>query len=56
MQGRALTNDEQKAADAAFGDKPFNPAWSTDARLVYDGIVKAMSARHVQDELEPAYP
>lgn len=52
MQGRPLTNDEHKAADAAFGDKPFNPAWSTDARVVYDGIVEARLACHVDGERE----
>jgi hypothetical protein len=39
---KALTNDERKAADAAFAGHPFNEAWSASARAVYDGIVKAM--------------
>jgi hypothetical protein len=39
---KALTHDEKKAADAAFAGHPFNEAWSTSARAVYDGIVKAL--------------
>lgn len=42
-----LTYDEQKAAEAAFSGYPINPAWSAAARLVYYGIVDAMSARQV---------
>ena len=34
MQGRPLTYDEQKAADAAFAGNPFNPDWSADAKVV----------------------
>jgi hypothetical protein len=54
MQGRPLTYDEQKAADAAFAGKPFNPDWSADAKVVYDGIVDALSACRVECELQPA--
>jgi hypothetical protein len=39
---RSLTHDEKKAAEAAFSSRPFNPAWSASARLVYDGILKAL--------------
>jgi hypothetical protein len=39
---KALTHDEKKAADAAFAGRPFNEAWSTSARTIYNGIVKAM--------------
>jgi hypothetical protein len=53
MQGRPLTYDEQKAADAAFAGKPFNPDWSADAKVVYDGIVDALSACRVDCELQP---
>ncbi|MDQ6732928.1 MAG: hypothetical protein M3Z35_02255 [Nitrospirota bacterium] len=54
MQGKPLTYDERKAADAAFTGKPFNSDWSDDARAVYDGIVDAMSACPVDSELETA--
>lgn len=39
---RALTHDEKKAADAAFAGRPFNKSWSASARVVYEGIVKAL--------------
>ncbi len=41
---RTLTHDEQKAAEAAFGGRPFNPAWSASAKKVYDGLIQAMPA------------
>lgn len=41
---KSLSHDERKAADAAFAGRPFNPAWSAAARLVYDGIVRALPA------------
>jgi hypothetical protein len=40
-----LSHDEKKAAEAAFSGRPFNPAWSAGARLVYDGIMKALPAQ-----------
>lgn len=40
--GELLTNDEKKAAEAAFARRPFNPTWSAKARAVYDGIVKVL--------------
>ncbi len=39
--GRRLTQDELKAAEAAFQGSPFNEAWSVASRTVYDGIVAA---------------
>jgi len=39
---KGLTYDEKKAAEAAFAGHPFNEAWSASARVVYDGIVKAL--------------
>jgi len=41
---KSLSHDEKKAAEAAFSGRPFNPAWSAGARLVYDGILKALPA------------
>ena len=41
---RSLTNDEKKAAEAAFRGAPFNPKWSEAARKVYRGISSVMSA------------
>jgi len=39
---RVLTHDELKAAEAAFGGRPFNPAWSASAKKVYDGLVQVL--------------
>jgi len=41
---RELTHDERKAADAAFGGRPCNPAWSESAKRVYAGLIHALPA------------
>jgi hypothetical protein len=49
---RALTHDEQKAAEAAFAGRPFNPAWSASAKKVYEGLTRALpnlSDKHGED-------
>jgi hypothetical protein len=43
--GRALTYDETKAAEAAFRGDPFNPHWSAAAAQVYAGIAAALTKR-----------
>lgn len=48
---KVLTNDEKKAADAAFAGRPFNDSWSAAARTVYEGIVNALPK-----EIDPAIP
>lgn len=48
---KVLTNDEKKAADAAFAGRPFNDSWSAAARAVYEGIVNALPK-----EIVPAVP
>ena len=48
---KVLTNDEKKAADAAFAGRPFNDSWSAAARTVYEGIVNALPK-----EIVPATP
>lgn len=50
MTPRALSHDEKKAAEAAFTGRPFDPRWSPSARVVYDGIVKALPAPFVSDQ------
>ena len=45
---RPLTNDEKKAAEAAFRGVPFNPKWSEAARKVYQGISGALAAKPSQ--------
>lgn len=47
---RALSHDEQNAAEAAFAGRPFNPKWSTRARSVYEGIVKALPTAPIAQE------
>ncbi len=41
---RALTNDERKAAEAAFSGLPCNPKWSESAKRVYEGLIQARPA------------
>ena len=41
---RMLTHDERKAAEAAFGGRPFNPTWSASAKRVYEGLIQALPA------------
>lgn len=41
-QSRTLTHDEMKASEAAFKGLPFDPQWSNSAKVVYDGLVKAL--------------
>ena len=42
---RPLTNDEKKAAEAAFLGAVFNPKWSESARKIYLGLSGAMAKR-----------
>jgi hypothetical protein len=55
---RRLTNDELKAAEAAFQGLAFDEAWSKAARTVYEGIVivKMTRARHEFLALEYCRP
>ena len=46
---RSLTYDEKKAAEAAFRGEPFNPAWSTAAASVYEGILMAKGTRALEN-------
>jgi hypothetical protein len=43
QDNRPLTNDEKKAAEAAFKGAPFDPKWSEEARKVYLGLSSAMA-------------
>ncbi len=51
---RLLTHDERKAAEAAFGGRPFNPAWSQSARKVYEGLIGALPAMPNESILTPS--
>lgn len=52
--GRELSHDERKAAEAAFRGRPFNPEWSTAARLVYDGIAAVLRQQGSTAKPRPA--
>ncbi len=41
---RVLTNDERRAAEAAFSGRPPDSAWSESAKKVYDGLTHALPA------------
>ena len=51
-EGRALTHDEKKAAEAAFRGGPFNPAWSVSAANVYAGIRSAMGKQEATQDVD----
>ena len=51
-EGRALTHDEKKAAEAAFRGDPFNPAWSVSAANVYAGIRSAMGKQQTSQDVD----
>lgn len=57
---RPLTNDERKAAEAAFRGEPCNAEWSQSAREMYDGLAAFLALRAGDQEqvasapLEPA--
>lgn len=57
---RPLTNDERKAAEAAFRGDPCNAEWSQSAREMYEGLAAFLALRGgAQDKaasepLEPA--
>ncbi|MFO0774818.1 MAG: hypothetical protein U0172_09150 [Nitrospiraceae bacterium] len=61
---RPLTNDERKAAEAAFRSEPCNPEWSQSAREMYEGLAAFLALRSVDQHpqasepaiLEPALP
>ena len=53
---RPLTNDEKKAAEAAFKGAPFDPKWSEAARKVYLGLSSAMANKRNEafQEIRPS--
>ena len=54
MTTKPLTNDERKAAEAAFRGLPFNSSWSAAARVVYDGIIHSTQGRTIVSDPELA--
>ncbi len=51
---RPLTNDERKAAEAAFRGEPFNPEWSQSAREMYDGLAAFLALKSTEAGSGPA--
>ena len=53
---RPLTNDEKKAAEAAFKGAPFDPKLSEAARKVYLGLSSAMANKRNEafQEIRPS--
>jgi len=53
---RPLTNDEKKAAEAAFKGSPFDPKLSEAARKVYLGLSSAMANKRNEafQEIRPS--
>ncbi len=56
QENRQLTNDEKKAAEAAFKGAPFDPKWSEGARKVYLGLSSAMANKRNEafQEIRPS--
>jgi hypothetical protein len=40
-----LTFDERKAAEAAFHNRPFDPAWSESAHRIYMGLRRTLKTK-----------
>lgn len=59
MHPQILSNDERKAAEAAFRGLPIDPHWSERAQAVYRGIVALTNGRDIVDAMrnggEPEY-
>lgn len=49
-----LTNDEHKAAEAAFRGLPLDPKWSQRAQRIYRGIVAVTNGRDIVTNTESA--
>lgn len=57
-KNRPLTNDERKAAEAAFKGEPFDPKWSDAARKVFLGLSSAIANKRNEafEEIRSAQP
>lgn len=50
MRVPSLSNDELKAAEAAFRGRPCNPRWSERAQAIYEGIWAQTNGRDIVEE------
>ena len=59
VHAHILSNDERKAAEAAFQGLPVDPRWSERGQAVYRGIVAQTNGRDIVDAMrngaEPVY-
>ena len=59
MYSQILSNDEQKAAEAAFRGLPIDPHWSERGQAVYRGIMALTNGHDIVDAMrnggEPEY-
>lgn len=53
---RPLTNDQRKASEAAFQGRPFDPAWSQSARIVYEGLINALGGKTIVPDFDQDPP
>ena len=47
MQSQILSNDERKAAEAAFQGLPADPHWSERGQVIYRGIMAQTNGRDI---------
>jgi hypothetical protein len=53
MNGRRLTNDERKAAEAAFKGYDCDESWSASAQLIYQRILDVLVTRALRETQAP---
>ncbi|HKN87923.1 MAG TPA: hypothetical protein VJV04_13760 [Nitrospiraceae bacterium] len=51
MRSQILSNDERKAAEAAFQGLPIDLHWSERGQAVYRGIVEQTNGRDIVDAM-----
>ena len=54
MQSQILSNDERKAAEAAFQGLPADPHWSERGQAIYRGIVAQTHGRDIVEAMRNA--
>jgi hypothetical protein len=51
VQSQILSNDERKAAEAAFQGLPADPHWSERGQVIYRGIVAQTNGRDIVEAM-----
>lgn len=52
IEDSLLTQDERKAAEAAFRGLPLDAQWSRGAQRIYIGILEVTNGRHILGDYE----